>query len=319
MKPAICSLVIALTLILCLPVVVLAAPPPSSLTTYTITVHEDGSALWQLEYRTPLSTDDDVRAFNNYTRDLPAVYLPQVRDLMERSVSQASAATARPMTVSNVEGTAVVQTSPTGNYGIVTYTFTWSGFAEPGSLAIGDAFAGGLYLGKDSTLILRYPAGWSVTSATPVPDQQQDGLVWYGLRSFNTGEPRVILGRSGFPVIPVIAGMLLILAILAGFVVLRRRRPETVTTAPVAEAEPEAAASAPLSPAEEAGLEERILHLLENGGGEQYQADMVRILGLPKSTVSSALNNLHQKGVIVKVRKGRENLIRLVRDRDSGL
>jgi predicted transcriptional regulator len=33
---------------------------------------------------------------------------------------------------------------------------------------------------------------------------------------------------------------------------------------------------------------------------------------LPKSTVSSSLNSLHQKGVIRKVKKGRENLIRLV-------
>jgi uncharacterized membrane protein len=63
------------------------------------------------------------------------------------------------------------------------------------------------------------------------------------------------------------------------------------------------------------GLEERIISLLEGAGGEQYQSGIVKALGVPKSTISSALNNLHAKGVIVKVKKGRENLIRLVRDR----
>jgi uncharacterized membrane protein len=70
-----------------------------------------------------------------------------------------------------------------------------------------------------------------------------------------------------------------------------------------------------LSDAEAAGLEERILHLLETAGGEQYQSEIVRALGIPKSTISSAISSLHQRGIIQKVRKGRENLIRLVRER----
>ena len=123
---------------------------PAYTTTYTITVQEDGSALWQIEYRTLLATDSDLAAFDNYTRDLPSVYLPQVQDLMQRSAAQASVAASRPMAISNVTGNAVVQTSPTGRYGVVIYSFTWSAFAEPdGDLAVGDAFAGGLYLARD--------------------------------------------------------------------------------------------------------------------------------------------------------------------------
>ncbi|MGB9175867.1 MAG: MarR family transcriptional regulator, partial [Methanoregula sp.] len=72
--------------------------------------------------------------------------------------------------------------------------------------------------------------------------------------------------------------------------------------------------AAPLSALEEAGLEERIIQLLKDSGGEQFQAEIVKALGIPKSTVSSSLNSLHQRGIIQKVRKGRENLIRLVRD-----
>ncbi|MFY9800521.1 MAG: helix-turn-helix domain-containing protein, partial [Methanoregula sp.] len=58
-------------------------------------------------------------------------------------------------------------------------------------------------------------------------------------------------------------------------------------------------------------LEERIIQLLKTSGGEQYQSDIVKNLGLPKSTVSATLNDLHQRGVIQKIKKGRENLIRL--------
>ncbi|MDD1681498.1 MAG: transcriptional regulator [Methanoregula sp.] len=286
------------------------AAVPAYTTTYTITVQEDGSALWQLEYRTLLATDSDLAAFDNYTRELPSVYLLQVQDLMQRSAAQAAVAASRPMAISNVTGNAVVQTSPTGRYGVVVYSFTWSAFAEPdGDLAVGDAFAGGLYLARDNTIILRYPAGWTVSRAEPAPDDQRDGLAWYGLRTFGPGEPRVTLEKPSFPLVPVIVILFVISLIGAGFMVYQKRKFRPVPDEP---AEPEEPA-APLSEAEAAGLEERIVIILEAAGGEQYQSEIVRALGIPKSTVSSSIASLHAKGVIVKVRKGRENLIRLVR------
>jgi uncharacterized membrane protein len=309
MRPTIRYPVLVLAVLLvCLPA---AVAIPAATTTYTITMQEDGSAIWQLEYRTLLATDSDLAAFTNYTRDLTSVYLPQVQDLMQRSAAQASAASSRPMAISNVTGNTVVQTSPTGRYGVVIYSFSWSGFARPdGSLAIGDAFAGGLYLAKDNTLILRYPYGWSVTLAEPAPDDQRDGLVWYGLRSFSPGEPRVTLEKSSFPLVPFIVLLLLVSLALAGFMLYQKKTGRDV---PEDQEDPEETA-APVSEAEQAGMEERIIRLLRTGGGELYQAEIVKALGVPKSTVSSALNNLHTKGVIVKVRKGRENLIRLVQD-----
>ncbi len=93
--------------------------------------------------------------------------------------------------------------------------------------------------------------------------------------------------------------------ILGGlYVVLSKRRsPEPVETddPPVT-----------LSETELFSLEERIIQLLKTSGGEQYQSEIVKNLGLPKSTVSATLNDLHQRGIIQKVKKGRENLIRLV-------
>ena len=222
MRPAIRYPIIVLAvLLLFLPA---GAAVPAYTTTYTITIQEEGSALWQLEYRTLLATDSDLTAFEAYTRDLPSVYLPQVQDLMQRSGAQASVAASRPMAISNVTGNAVVQTSPTGRYGVVVYSFTWSAFAEPdGDLAIGDAFAGGLYLARDNTMILRYPTGWTVSRAEPAPDDQRDGLTWYGLRTFGPGEPRVTLAKPSFPVVPAIAILFLVSLLGAGYMVYQKK------------------------------------------------------------------------------------------------
>jgi hypothetical protein len=312
MKPATGYPIIVLAILLLL--FPACAAVPAYATTYTITVHEDGSALWQLEYRTLLATDSDLAAFDTYTRDLPSVYLPQVQDLMQRSAAQAAVAASRPMAISNVTGNAVVQTSPTGRFGVVVYSFTWSAFAEPdGDLAVGDAFAGGLYLARDNTIILRYPAGWTVSRAEPAPDDQRDGLTWYGLRTFSPGEPRVTLAKPSFPLILVIAILFFISLLGAGYMIYQKRNSEAEPELSGEHAGPEEPPAAPLSAEEAAGLEERIAGLLSAAGGEQYQSEIVRSLGIPKSTVSSSIASLHAKGVIVKVRKGRENLIRLVR------
>ena len=121
-----------------------AAPvPPDSSITYTITVGEDGTGIWHVEYRTLLVSDEDQKAFDAYANNLSSVFLPQFRDLMQRSASQASVATSRKMEIVDFSGDAVTQTSPTGKYGVVFYSFTWKGFAKAGDqLAIGDAFAG---------------------------------------------------------------------------------------------------------------------------------------------------------------------------------
>ncbi len=68
----------------------------------------------------------------------------------------------------------------------------------------------------------------------------------------------------------------------------------------------------PLSESEIKTLEERIIQLLASHGGELYQSEITMMTGLSKSTVSAALNALYERGAVLKVKKGRENLIRLV-------
>jgi uncharacterized membrane protein len=291
-----------------------AGVPPDSSITYTITIGEDGSGIWHVEYRTPLTSDEDQKAFDAYAKNLSSLFLPQFRDLMQHSASQASVATSRKMEITDFSGDAAIQTSPTGKYGVVFYSFNWKGFAKPGDkLSIGDAFAGGMYLAKDHTLIIRYPAGYTPVLAEPGPDQVRDGLIWYGQRSFGAGEPHMVFERSGFPYLPALIGSALILIIITGlFFVLKKRRLED-TNEPVEtyeHYEPDSAVVL-MSDAEMLSLEEKIIQLLKASKGEQYQSDIVKNLGLPKSTVSATLNDLHKRGIIQKIKKGRENLIRL--------
>ena len=302
--------IVAITAVLLIgiPVIAGAAPvAPDSSITYTITLKEDGTANWHVEYRTLLAANEDVGAFDSYAKNVSFTYLPQFQDLMQRSAAQASAATSRPMEITDFAGDAVIQTTPTGRYGVVYYSFNWKNFAKTGTdLAIGDAFAGGLYLAKDNTLVIRYPSSYTVGVAEPAPDQVRDGLIWYGQRSFGAGEPRLVFEIPGFPWLPVPLGAVACaLSYWRGlyWVLSKRRSPE-----PVEADEPPVM----LSETELFSLEERIIQLLKTSGGEQYQSEIVKNLGLPKSTVSATLNDLHKRGIIQKVKRGRENLIRLV-------
>src|SRR5512136_634229 len=257
-----------LAILICIPLIADAASvPPDSTITYTITIQEDGTAVWHVEYRTLLASEDDVNMFNEYAGNMSSTYLPQFEDLMQRSAAEAAAATSRPMETDDFFGNAVIQTSPTGRYGVVFYSFSWKGFAKTGSnLAMGDALAGGLYLAKENTLIVRYPSGYTVSVAEPAPDQVRDGLIWYGLRSFGAGEPRLVLEKSGLPSLVFLLGSGIVLVVILGAVViiLKKRFREPGPD------DPEETA-VPLPESELISLEERVIHLLKTSGGEQYQ------------------------------------------------
>ena len=313
MKGDILSLAPVLVLAL---VVAQAAPGAQGPTvTYTISLGEDGSAIWNMEYRTPLLSEADQAAFRNYSEQIRTVYLPEYTALMRQSAAEASTATGRPVAVSDFSADGAAQSGPTGTYGVVHYRCTWTGFAKTGdSLSIGDVFVGGLYLGKDHALVIRPPAGFSVAEASPAPDLTRDGLVWYGLRSFGAGEPRVELRKEPVPWVPVFLVLALAVGLGAGVFVLRRR---SRLVPPASPAPPVPPVPAPVAvpglaiPGPAMDLGDRILGLLNERGGSLYQSEIVDALALPKSTVSEAVNRLHEAGRIVKVKKGRENLIRL--------
>ncbi|MDP2766997.1 MAG: hypothetical protein Q8O41_06055, partial [Candidatus Methanoperedens sp.] len=289
---------LASILLLCISITS-AAPENEYKITYTINVRDDGTAIWNVEYRTLLSTKDDLNSFENYTRQLQSVYLNEFKELMQKSASEAAVATSRSMATGDFTGDAVVQSSPTGKYGVVRYSFRWTNFAKADpALNIGDAFIGGLYLSKDNTLIIQYPSGYTVEQVAPQPDQIREGMIWYGLRSFGAGEPRIVLTKTSFPWIPLV--IIIFIIAVGAFIYTRKIRGKNSKEI-----------TENISETDMMNLEDRILKLLRESGGSIYQSEIGRKLDLPKSTVSSALNGLHNKNLIDKIKKGRENLIRL--------
>lgn len=276
--------------------------------TYKINVNDNGSAQWNVEYRTLLSAEEDIQSFENYSSQLNSKYLIEFEELMERSVQEASNGTGRNMAARNFKGEAVIQSTPTGKYGVVNYTFLWTDFAgKDQNINVGDVFVGGLYLSNDNTLIIRYPEDYTVEQVFPQPDMNRDELIWYGLRSFAKGEPRIVLSKPSFPWTMTIGAAAILFLIAAGaFLITRNKKQEQFEAQILNES------IAEIPETEMMDLEDRIMNLLKEKGGSQYQSDIGKQLDLPKSTISSALNQLHERKLIQKVKKGRENLIRLV-------
>ncbi len=284
------------------------AAPDNYKVIYTIDVKENGSAIWNVEYRTLLSTQDELYSFENYSSQLNSKYLVEFKELMERSAQEASNGTSRKMDATDFKGEATIQSTPTGKFGVVHYIFTWNNFARiDENISVGDAFVGGLYLSNDNTLIIQYPQDYTVQQVIPQPDKSGDELVWYGLRSFAKGEPRVILDKPSFSWITAVAAVIILLLIAIGiFLLTRKKEVEKNSDQEFLESNIE------IPEIEMMDLEERILKLLKENGGALYQSDIGKQLNLPKSTVSSALNQLHDKNLIRKIKKGRENLIRMI-------
>jgi DNA-binding transcriptional ArsR family regulator len=60
--------------------------------------------------------------------------------------------------------------------------------------------------------------------------------------------------------------------------------------------------------------EEMIKQFLLRSGGQAYQTNIVEHSGLSKSKISMVLSKMKDDGMIIKIRKGKENLIRLVKE-----
>lgn len=57
--------------------------------------------------------------------------------------------------------------------------------------------------------------------------------------------------------------------------------------------------------------EEMIQQYLTRSGGQAYQSDIIKESGLSKSKISSVFAKMKDDGKVIKIRKGKENLIRL--------
>jgi len=184
----------------------------------TVTVAEDGTAEWELAFRSVLDSDDREAAFEDLQADIaadPEAYTDPFADRIRRTVATAENETNREMAV----GTFSVETTTQSlgrEYGIVTYRFTWENFAATSGdeLRVGDAIDG-FFLDEQTRLRVGWPDGYTADSVTPAADETpENAVVWDGATTdFVAGEPRVVLtpGGSGLTPIMMIGVIIVIL------------------------------------------------------------------------------------------------------------
>lgn len=317
-----------------IPVVAAQQTAPATDNTVTrIQVNPSGDARWTVQIRTRLETQEEVedyQAFQEAFKQNTSKYLDPFSDRIRSVVTRAANATGRPMAASNFSASTSIQEVPR-RWGIVTFEFTWNGFAEQrdDGLVVGDVFQGGFFLAANDSLVIAVPDGYEITSVEPAPDERDAGeLVWRGREDFSDGHPLVnieagqsptttgITSQTGQPAGLYIGGALLLAIVVIGSYTLWRRstggRRSTGSDTP-----PEPAST------QEAGTEtaaiedtvktdsERVERLLDHHGGRLKQADIAAELDWSASKVSRVVSEMVDEGSVTKLRLGRENLVEL--------
>jgi len=131
-------------------------------------------------------------------------------------------------------------------------------------------------------------------------------------RSFDKGEPALVLSREKTDTgMLVLASVMVILATGASVLLFKRKKSFISSTKndiyPI------------LSPdaTEVLGDEEMIEQILIRSGGQMYQSEIVKLSGLSKSKISILLSKMKKDGMIIKIKKGKGNIIRLVNDNQT--
>lgn len=278
---------------------------------YRIELHLDGSAMWVIEQRFLLETEDEKVMFEQYSDwgYFSTYFIENVNTLLDTARLKTGRGN---MTVENFKMTV----SPLGSYKVVRYQFNWIEFAESkgSEIIIGDVFqVDGPFLLGDGTLDITYPPGIAVETLSPKPDLESDRtLVWYGVTNFETGEPRVILREktqntvnalkeNATLVISVINLVGISVASLWFFKLKRKEKREV-------------AGAVPRVPTVtfEIDDEEKVVTLLESSGGRLYQSTIVNQLEFSRSKTSQLLTSMENRGKISREKKGREKVVTLI-------
>lgn len=275
-----------------------------------IDVQANGTAHWQIHYRSLLRDNETAEAFSSIEDDIatdPTPYRDRFGERINQTVADASTVTGREMDVTALSVSTDRVFIPE-EYGVVTYSFTWQAFGVTSGeeLRVGDAIAG-MFLDESTRLQIRFPAEYNVQVVQPAPSSQRDGMVgWRGPVDFNSDEPTIILTTQGAADetssigMPFALGVVVILLIIVGTgVFLRRRNPDTAQIDEQGEL---------------LSNEEQVLAVLDANGGRMKQQELVQELEWTDAKTSQVVGNLRDEGKIEGFRLGRENVLKLPDD-----
>lgn len=311
----------------------------------TIEIQKNGDANWTVEKHIPFITNAEINEWDGFLRNGTHLvrYKKDIEDfnrMLNQSLRAARNYSNRSMKIENFNiSYDTVRTLPNA-FGIIRVKFIWKNFSriEDDKILVGDTFSEGRGLSSENVLIIKIPEGYKLDSAIPNYDKKDGNrLIWDGTLYYNLdkGEPALVLSpnMTGIPAAEanerpltdavlialkgtdpiIIAGsILLALGIVTYLLRSRKKRGEipleTISNKQI-----------PLPDLTEEDLrdEEMIEQILMRAGGQAYQSNIVKESGFSKSKISILLAQMKEEGRIIKIRKGKENLIRLVTEASS--
>ncbi|VVB93900.1 Uncharacterised protein [uncultured archaeon] len=305
----------------------------------TIEVNGSGNALWTMEKRLPFTKSQineweaSIKSGQNISQ---YKVISEFNDTINLFIASSQNFSNRSMEIEEFNSSNIsYDTSKTldGGFGIIRYSFWWKNFSFTNSskIYVGDAFLDEMVISSATALIIKMPDGYEIQNATPEFDKRDGNrLIWEtSYRNFSKGEPNLILSPinrtnvtvvkvpenepSPLPAIIIISAIVISIAI-AFAIIWKRKRSVNVENETGQLTENEASLPTPPDLNEEfLGYEDMIEKFLVKSGGQAFQSDIVKESGLSKSKISIVLAQMKEEGRILKVRKGKENIIRLAK------
>lgn len=281
----------------------------------TIEIQEDGDALWNIEQRLHLESPEEIKEWEylikkGYDPEQYNEDITNFRDRIEWFINSAEKYTNRSMNARNFNISYDLSKTLSGDFGIVLYTFEWNNFSrvQSGNIIIGDTFSDGMLLSADNVLIIEIPQSYEITSTSPEFDKRDGNrLIWDGTlyRSFGKGEPALVISRNPTQGTWYFIIVFIGLSVASSVIYLKKWH--------LSGNKKEKSLNSPNSfYMEDLQYEEMIEQIIIQSGGQVPQSFIVEKSGFSKSKISVVITEMKQKGRIVKIRNGKENLIRLV-------
>ncbi|WP_435196186.1 DUF7345 domain-containing protein [Natronomonas sp. EA1] len=336
----------AMLLVATLPVDAGGGMTDGAVTPDSVLMHADvragGNASWVIEHRILLDDENATEAFESIRAEIEngTTYSDRFRNRMKATVADAENTTGREMDVADVTVTAERRELPQ-SYGVVSYRFTWVGFAavDGDRLRVSGAL-GGLFLDDDTRFVMSWPATYAVETVAPTPDEREPTQVsWRGPAEFGPSGPQLVLTETetaGTPATEATGteqpattgetttgtpGLLVggVAAAIAGLAVggwlLTRRDDEPDGSGGGDETtgdEPDTNDTASLL-----SSDERVLQLLDERGGRVKQREIATALDWSDARTSQVVTELRERGAVETYRVGRENVVSLSDNSDT--
>mgnify|MGYP000894070887 FL=1 len=262
-----------------------------------IKVYEDGSALWNLETRFELKTQEDIDFFNEYMEALDMdkeFTIQRKKESLQNIINTVAYSSGREMNIENISLNYQIVDSINKKYGVVNFKFLWKGFGlkDKDHIIIGDSFKDGSHIKDGEVLVIEFPEDYSINSINPEPTEKRENILfWHGPKILLENEPKIVLEKNSLisSINPLIFGIIAVFIILGLIVYCILRKNKNV---PILLSD-----------------QEKVINLLKSSGGKSFQKDIVSRSRMSKSKISQIITEMEKNGLITKQKYGKNNLI----------